>query len=39
MIEILGLEFNGTFIDEVDPLRKEIKGYFVNQFSSGDWDR
>lgn len=37
--EILGLNFDGVFIEGVDPLKMEIKKYFENHFRSGGWDR
>lgn len=37
--EILGLNFEGVFVDEVEPLREGIKGFFEQHFSSGGWER
>lgn len=37
--EILGLDFDGSFINGVEPLRREIRGYFENHFLNGDWER
>lgn len=31
--EILGLNFGGTFIEGVDPLRREVRNHFEDHFS------
>lgn len=37
--EILGLDFDGSFIEGVYPLRMELRGYFERHFATGEWDR
>lgn len=32
--EILGLNFDGSFVEEVEPLKSKIKGHFENHFKS-----
>lgn len=37
--EILGLNFEGELVEEVQPLRDKIRGFFEDHFKGDMWDR
>lgn len=37
--ELLSLNFDGVFVEGLDPLRDKIRGYFENHFMGNEWAR